>query len=232
MKEILEHPMCDEINPEALLGINLPEGIFFEMSALLETEITEGKAELDRRFHGQGYSREKFRAEDKLRRKRELASNIRYRCIKPSPFQQQDSSFSGIWKRIRELADQMIYLRTADGKWQAEEIGKLCKVLLDQGGLEQEDWKLRKQVLADMAAHDYYGSYGCYEPIFALSERLCTKPEEYLEYVWSMRRSWKILTVLPMKKGQLIYIFSTEGEINMPPGWNRICGKAESVMPS
>lgn len=150
--------MCDEINPEALLGINLPEGIFFEMSALLETEITEGKAELDRRFHGQGYSREKFRAEDKLRRK-------------------------------RELADQMIYLRTADGKWQAEEIGKLCKVLLDQGGLEQEDWKLRKQVLADMAAHDYYGSYGCYEPVFALSERLCTKPEEYLEYAEILENS-------------------------------------------
>ena len=189
MKEILEHPMCDEINPEALLGINLPEGIFFLFSALLETEITEGKAELDRRFHGQGYSREKFRAEDKLRRKRELASNIRYRCIKPSPFQQQDSSFSGIWKRIRELADQMIYLRTADGKWQAEEIGKLCKVLLDQGGLEQEDWKLRKQVLADMAAHDYYGSYGCYEPVFALSERLCTKPEEYLEYAEILENS-------------------------------------------
>lgn len=44
LKEILEHPMCDEVNPEALLEINHPEGIFSEMSALLETEITEGKA--------------------------------------------------------------------------------------------------------------------------------------------------------------------------------------------
>lgn len=186
LKEILEHPMCDEVNPEALLEINLPEGIFSEMSALLETEITEGKAELDRRFHGQGYSREKFRAENKLRRKRELAANIRYRCIQPL---QQDSSFTGIWKQVRDLADQMIHKRTADGKWQAEEIGKLCKVLLDQGGLEQEDWKLRKQVLADMAAHDYYGSYGCYEPVFALSEKLCTKPEEYLEYAEILEKS-------------------------------------------
>ena len=43
------------------------------MSVLLEKEIVEEKAELDRRFRGQGYSRERFIAEKELRRKRELA---------------------------------------------------------------------------------------------------------------------------------------------------------------
>lgn len=189
LKEIMEHPMCDEINPEALPGKAISADIFSEMSAQLETEIVEGRAELDRRFHGQGYSREKFRAEDKLRRKRELVSNIRYRCMQSSPSQQLDSSLAGIWEQVRDLADQMIYKRTSDGKWQAEEIGKLCKILLDQNSPEPEDWKRRKQVLSDMAAHDYYGSYGCYEPVFALSGKLCTKPEEYLEYAEILEKS-------------------------------------------
>ena len=79
------------------------------MSVLLEKEIVEEKAELDRRFRGQGYSRERFIAEKELRRKRELASNIRYRCIQSSLLQQQDSSFAGIWKlRKQLLTDIMI----------------------------------------------------------------------------------------------------------------------------
>lgn len=40
-----------------------------------------------------------------------------------------------------------------------------------------------------MAACDYYSSYGCYEPVFALSEKLCTKPEEYLEYAEILEKS-------------------------------------------
>ena len=214
LKEILEHPMCDEINPEALTGKGLPDDIFSEMSALLETEITEGRAELDRRFPGQGYSREKFRAEDKLRRKREIASNIRYRCMQPSPLRQPDSSLAGIWEQVRDLADQMIYKRTSDGKWQAEEIGKLCKILLDQGSPEQEDWKVRKQVLSDMAVHDYYGSYGCYEPVLALSEKLCTKPEEYLEYAEILEKSHS-----SSNEKRAAYLYLQYGKVDKYAAW-------------
>ena len=115
------------------------------MSVLLEKEIVEEKAELDRRFRGQGYSRERFIAEKELRRKRELASNIRYRCIQSSLLQQQDSSFAGIWK-------------------------------------------LRKQLLTDMETYDYYSTYGCYEPVFVLSEKLCTKSEKYQKLYSSAKR--------------------------------------------
>ena len=66
LKEILEHEMCEGINPEALLGKGFPEGIFSEMSTLLEKEIAEGRAEFDRRFSGQDYSREMHMAQETL----------------------------------------------------------------------------------------------------------------------------------------------------------------------
>ncbi|HJC23443.1 MAG TPA: hypothetical protein H9761_07035 [Candidatus Eisenbergiella merdavium] len=189
LKEILEHEMCEGINPEALLGKGFPEGIFSEMSTLLEKEIAEGRAEFDRRFSGQDYSREMHMAQETLRRKRELASNIRYRCMQPSPLQQTEGGLADIWEQVGELADQVAYRRSSNDKWQTEEIVKLCRSLLDRDGLGQEDWKLRKQVLADMAAHGYYSSLDFYEAFSALSERLCTKPEEYLEYAEILEKS-------------------------------------------
>jgi len=41
---------------------------------------------------------------------------------------------------------------------------------------EKEDWTLRKNILRDIVNNGYYDYYGCYDPLFELSEKFCKEP--------------------------------------------------------
>lgn len=56
----------------------------------------------------------------------------------------------------------------------------MCNELLETNKLGKEDWELRKNILSDIILHNNYNSYGCYDPMFDLSNELCVKPEEFL----------------------------------------------------
>ncbi|MDO4336889.1 MAG: hypothetical protein Q4C91_02245, partial [Eubacteriales bacterium] len=51
-----------------------------------------------------------------------------------------------------------------------------------RGGLEEENWEIRKKVLKDMVSHEYYDCYGCYDPVKDLAEKLHVTQEEKLEF--------------------------------------------------
>lgn len=86
------------------------------------------------------------------------------------------------WKQIGELLDALKYERYIDDQWEIEEIWNICNALLKTNKLEQEDWELRKNILSDIILHDYYNDYGCYDPMFDLSNELCVKADEFLAF--------------------------------------------------
>lgn len=69
-----------------------------------------------------------------------------------------------------------------DDQLEIDEVWNICQALIKRGKFEEEDWTLRKGILCDMIAHDYYDCYGCYDPIQELSEKLYITDEEEMEF--------------------------------------------------
>lgn len=78
--ELFEHPACRRLNPDMFIGKAFPK-IFFHMQEILGREIQEGEADFKKRFSCVRFSREMYKAEKELERKKEIALNIRLKCI-------------------------------------------------------------------------------------------------------------------------------------------------------
>jgi len=188
---IFEHPVCRKINPSILIGEAIPEGLFSHMLKILNAEILSGEIMFDKMFSEIEYSHEKYLFENKLKRKQEIALDIRLKCLEPvqKKLQQKVSALASSWEQIQELFEQLRFERYIDDQWEIGEVWKICEALIRRGKFEQEDWELRKKILSDMIRHDYYNSYGCYDPMLDLSEKICTKPEEFLACAEIMEES-------------------------------------------
>lgn len=77
---ILEQPVCREVMPSILAKEVSPEDLFSHMLAELEAEIMSEKLTFNKMFDSQTDSMEKIEAEEKLKRKIELAEDIRLNC--------------------------------------------------------------------------------------------------------------------------------------------------------
>ena|GEM_PF-405583 len=179
---IFEQSICKKINPTILLGEDLPEDLFLHMLNILSEEISSAEILFKETFSGIRYSHEKYEFEKKLKRKQKIALNIRLKCMKPTQkeLKTNASVLEASWKQIKELLDQLRYERYIDDQWEIEEVWKICNSLIKKGGVEKEDWELRKNILSDIVNNGYYDYYGCYDPLFELSEKFCTEPEEFL----------------------------------------------------
>lgn len=182
--KIFNQPICRKINPSILIGEAIPEDLFSCMLNILNAEISRAEAMDSNMFSEVVYSHEKFMFEKSLRRKQEIALDIRLKCIEPvqKKSQQKVSILASSWEQIKELIEQLRYERYIDDQWEIEEVWKICEYLIKRGKLEQEDWELRKNILNDIIKNDYYNNYSCYDPMFELSEKICSKPEEFLAF--------------------------------------------------
>ena len=188
---IFEHPVCRKINPEILIDEMIPEGLFSHMLHILNTEISSTETMLSKRFSEIVYSHEEFLLEKELKRKQEIALDIRQKCLEPAPkkSQQKVSVLASSWKQIQELLEQLRFERYIDDQWQIEEVWKISEALIKRGKFEQEDWELRKKILSEIIKQDYYDYYGCYDPMRDLSKKMCMKPEEFLAFAEIMEES-------------------------------------------
>ena len=188
---IFKQPICRKINPSILIGETIPEDLFSHMLNILNVEISGAEIMLNKMFSEIAYSHEKYLFEKKLKKKQEIALDIRLKCIEPvqKKPQQKVSILASSWEQIKELLEQLRYERYVDDQWEIEEVWKICEALIKRGKLEQEDWKLRKNILSDIIKHDYYDNYGCYDPMLDLSEKICSKPEEFLVFAEILEES-------------------------------------------
>ena len=188
---IFKHPVCRKINPSILIEEAIPEGLFSHMLNILNTEILGGEIIFNKMFPEIAYSHEKYLFEKELKRKQGIALDIRFKCLEPvqKKTQQKVFALASSWEQIQELLEQLRFERYIDDQWEIGEVWKICEALMRRGKFEQEDWELRKKILSDMIKHNYYNNYGCYDPMLALSKKICIEPKEYLALAEIMEES-------------------------------------------
>lgn len=182
--DIFEQPICKKNNPSMLIGEELPNNLFSHMLSILNAKILDAEASFNNMFSETMFSHEKFWYEKKLERKREILLNIQFKCMeqKQKNHQQKVSILAASWKQIKELFGILRYEPYIDDQWEIEEVWKISEALINGDNFEQEDWELRKNILSDIIKRDYYDCYGCYDPMKNLSNKLCVKADEFLEF--------------------------------------------------
>jgi len=113
---IFKHPVCRKINPSILIEEAIPEGLFSHMLNILNTEILGGEIMFNKMFSEIEYSHEKYLFEKELKRKQEIALDIRLKCLAPlqKKPQQKVSTLASSWEQIQELLEQLRFERYID----------------------------------------------------------------------------------------------------------------------
>lgn len=162
----------------------IPNDLFFHMFEILNVQILEAESHFNNLFSETVFSLNKYLYEKKLKRQKEILLNVQMKCIDASQkkLQQKGSILLASWKQIGELIDVLKYKQYIDDQWEIEEIWNICNALLKTNKLGEEDWELRKNILSDIILHNYYSYYGCYDPMFDLSNELCVNADEFLMF--------------------------------------------------
>lgn len=181
---ILQNKICRKLNPSDFKEI-LSENHLNYMEKILENEIKEIDINLTEIPEERQYWRERYALEEKRARKQHLLLDIRKKCKKQeNETQKQDkaSVLNASWKQIGELLRALSYERYIDDQLEIDEVWRISEALIKRGRFEEEDWKLRKEILREVISNDYYDRYGCYDPIKELAEKLYITEKETLEF--------------------------------------------------
>lgn len=179
----LQNKLCGKLNPSDFGGL-ISEDLLDRLERILEKEIEDFDRSL-KRLSGQGrYWREKQELEKKRARNQHLLLDIRKKCRKQEERESQNrvSILCASWKQIKELFRTLSYERYIDDQLEIDEVWKICRALIKRGRFEEDDWKLRKEILHDMISNEYYDCYGCYDPIKELAGKLYITDKETLEF--------------------------------------------------
>ncbi len=182
--KVLKNELCQEMSLSDFTGL-FSEKLLDHVEGILEKEIEEMDEVLkecsrDSRSWQKQYIIKKLKA-----RSEHLLLDIRKKCReqeKKAEMSNKVSVLKASWKQIDELFCILSYERYIDDQLEIDEVWNICQALIKRGKFEEEDWKLRKKILSEMIAHDYYDCYGCYDPIKELSEKLYITDEEVLEF--------------------------------------------------
>jgi hypothetical protein len=182
--DIFEQPICKKNNPSMLVGEELPNDLFSHMLNILNAKILDEEVSFNNMFSETVFSLEKLLYKKELERKREILLNIQFKCIKKKQknHKQNVSILVASWEQIKELFGILRDEPYIDDQWEIEEVWKICEALVKMNNFGQEDWNLRKNILSDIIRHGYYDCYGCYDPMLNLSNKLCVKTDEFLEF--------------------------------------------------
>lgn len=186
---IMELEMFEKIQPSDFREL-ISEQMLGFMEEILENELGEIDGKQGK------FSDKDWRAKYELGKKRgriqHLLFDIRKKCRGLQTKIEESGKVSILeasWKQIGELFRVLRYERYIDDQLEIEEVWEICEALVRRGGLEEENWEIRKKVLKDMVSHGYYDCYGCYDPVKELAEKLFITPEEILEYADMLNES-------------------------------------------
>ena len=204
--ELLNEPVCEDWKPVELLGRKIPPDTFSQMICLLEEEIGEELAELENMYSEKEWIYPNWRLKKDIDRKQELIAGIRSKCMLPEEKKADNVSvLAACWKQIKDQLTRLSYEPYIDDQLEIDEVWEICEALIKRGGLEQEDWQLRRRILKELVENDYYDYYSCYDPLHDLVEHFCTEPWEYLELADMMEScgyEWRKAADLYLKYGR------------------------------
>lgn len=182
--KVFENEFCQELSLSDFKGL-FSEKFLDYVEGILVEEIKETDAELKKCSKDSRLWRKQYTFKKKNARRQHLLLDIRTRCRdqeKKEEMPDKVSVLKASWKQINELLCILSYERYIDDQLEIDEVWNICKALIKRGKFEEEDWKIRKEILYEMIGHDYYDCYGCYDPIKELSEKLYITDEEVLEF--------------------------------------------------
>lgn len=182
--EILQSEICRKLNPSNFAWL-ISESLMDHLEEILEKEVINLDTSLKNFSDESQYWREKYVLEEKRARKQHLLLDIRKKCRKQEKETKKMDRVSVLrasWKQIGELLRALSYERYIDDQLEIDEIWKICQALVKRGKFEEEDWKIRKEILHEIISHDYYDCYGCYDPMKELAVKLYITDKEKLEF--------------------------------------------------
>ena len=91
------------------------------------------------------------------------------------------SFLRGTWSQIEDLICSLEMEPYIDDQFEIEEIWDIVEALKKRGGFEQEPWEVKAQILSRIYSNDYFNDLGIYDPMYDLSQILCSGAEENLK---------------------------------------------------
>ncbi len=182
--KVFENELCQELSLSDFKGL-FSEKLLDHVEDILEKEIEEADAELKECSGDSRLWRKQYTFKKRKARSQHLLLDIRKKCReqeKKAEMPDNVSVLKASWKQIGELLQTLSYERYIDDQLEIDEVWDICQALIKRGKFEEEDWRLRKEILCEIIAHDYYDCYGCYDPIKELSEKLYISDVEVLEF--------------------------------------------------
>lgn len=179
---IMELEMFEKIQPSDFREL-ISEQLMGFMEETLKKELGEISGQQEK--FSEKHWRTKYELGKKQARIQHLLLDIRKKCRGRQTKVEKSGKISVLetsWEQIGELFRALSYERYIDDQLEIDEVWEICGALVRRGGLEEEDWEIRKKVLRDMVFHEYYDCYGCYDPVKELAEKLYVTPEETLEF--------------------------------------------------
>lgn len=180
--KLFKMELCTDLTPSDFMDI-IPDNLFRLMENILEKEVAEAETILQKYNDIRKYWHEIYNIKHDKTRKQELLLNIQMKCLQGKNIdkkQHKISILASSWKQISELLEILNCEKYIDDQWEIEEIKNICETLVKENSFEKEDWKIRKNILQNIAKYEYYDRFGCYDQMKALSEKLCFKDEEHI----------------------------------------------------
>lgn len=187
---MFEHPVCKKVKPRILLEEGISREMFIDMTKILKSEIVALEAQEEELTRKGSYYLEMYEVRSQIDRKTEMLMDIRVKCLKTmsDDSEQTGSKLAACWKQVQDGIKWLSY-EYIDDQPEIDVIQNICKALIRNGQLEQENWGVRKKVLEDIIRNKYYDHDCCSDVMQELAEKLCTNREEYLAYADIMDES-------------------------------------------
>lgn len=182
--EILENELCQNLSLSDFKGM-ISEKLLDYVEGVLVKKIEKANEEFKEYSKNSQLWWERYTLEKKRARSQHLLLDLRRKCReqgKKVEMQNKVSVLKASWKQIDESLSILRYEKYIDDQLEIDEVQDICQALIKRGKFEEEDWRLRKKILSEVIAHDYYERYGCYDPVKELSEKLYITDVEALEF--------------------------------------------------
>lgn len=183
--DILGFELCKKVQVSDF-GAYISDGLLNFIEEILERETETICSDLEKIADRSRYWQENHTLEKRKARNQHLLLDIRKNCRKRENNILEESRNVSVlqasWKQISELINILRYEPYIDDQPEIDEIWSICQALIKRNRFDEEEWKIRKNVLRDMVAHEYYDYYGCYDPMKELSVKLFITDAETLEF--------------------------------------------------
>lgn len=183
--DIMGLELCKKVQVSDFCG-HISEGLLGFIEEILESETEKICSDLEKITDKNRYWHENYALEKRKTRNQHLLLDIRRNCRQKENNTLEESGHVSVlqasWEQISELINILRYESCTDDQMEMDEISNICQALLRRNRFGEEAWKIRKNVLRDMAANRYYDHYGCYDLMRELAAKLYITDAETLEF--------------------------------------------------